>query len=218
MKRIGRGSFIYENRPRIIGSAAVGGTKEGEGPLGAKFDRIFDDNLAGESSWEKAERRFLQEAVSLCIDKAGLSTGDVDMMMSGDLLNQCTASTFGLRNMMVPHIGMYGACSTMALTLMTAGCFVDGGCARNAVAATSSHFSSAERQYRQPLQYGGQRTPTAQWTVTGAGAVAVSSQQRGHVYLDRATAGIIEELGIKDANNMGAAMAPEDVKSTPRIF
>lgn len=218
MRRIGRGSIEYTNKPYIIGYAAVGGVKEAEGPLGGLFDRTFDDNLVGESSWEKAESRILQEAVNICVDKSGLTNGDIDMIFSGDLLNQCIASTFGLRNMKVPHIGMYGACSTMALTLLTAGVYVDSGGANTAVAATSSHFSSAERQYRMPLQYGGQRTPTAQWTVTGAGAAALSAEKKTGVYLRRATVGIIDELGIKDANNMGAAMAPAAAGTIKRFL
>ncbi|MBE6754753.1 MAG: stage V sporulation protein AD [Ruminococcaceae bacterium] len=210
VKRMGSGSFRFEHTPRIISHAAVVGKKEGEGPLRDCFDKVFKDNLAGEDTWEKAESRFVQEAVGLCIDKSGLSSGDIDAIFSGDLLNQCVASTYGLRSYQMPDVGMYGACSTMALTMITASTLLAAGGANRCIAATSSHFSSAERQYRNPLQYGGQRTPTAQWTVTGSGAVMLSTDEadKGTVTVQRATLGIVRDMGIKDANNMGAAMAP----------
>ena len=225
MKKTGTGSFCYENQPLIIGYASVAGSKEGEGPLGKQIDRVFEDNLLGEDTWEKAESRLIQEAVNLCIDKAKLTTHDIDAIYSGDLLNQCVASTFGLRSFSIPDVGMYGACSTMALTLITASIMLDAGGADKCIAATSSHFSSAERQYRMPLQYGNQRPPTAQWTVTGAGAIALTNNIKEakngehagerRVAVKRATLGIVRDLGVKDANNMGAAMAPVDVKLTP---
>ncbi len=217
MKKVGRGSFVFDNKPYVKGYSSVGGVKEGEGPLGKKFDRIFSENLAGEDSWEKAESRFIQEAVNICIDKSCITSADVDMVFTGDLLNQCVASTFGLRSLHIPHIGMYGACSTMALTLLNAAICIDSGCADCCIAATSSHFSSAERQYRLPLQYGGQRTPTAQWTVSGSGAVSLSNTP-SEVFIRRATVGIIDELGVKDANNMGAAMAPATANTLVRFF
>lgn len=218
MKRIDRASFEFDRRPCILGFAAAVGKKEGEGPLGGCFDRVFEDNLLGEDSWEKAESRLVTESVSICLKKAALSPEEIDVIFTGDLLNQCIASTFGLRAMGVPHVGMYGACSTMASSLINAAVFVDSCAAQRAVAVTSSHFSSSERQFRTPLQYGGQRTPTAQWTVTGSGAIALGKEPGGGCSCPRiaaATIGTIEDLGVTDANNMGAAMAPVDVKLTP---
>jgi len=225
MKRTARASFLFEKPPVICGFAAAVGKKEGEGPLGQCFDRVFEDNLLGEDSWEKAESRLVTEAVEACMEKASLTAEDIDVIFTGDLLNQCIASTFGLRTMGVPHVGMYGACSTMASTLISAAIFASSGAAQHCIAVTSSHFSSSERQFRNPLQYGGQRTPTAQWTVTGSGAVAVASEEvccsgcekndSVKALICSATIGSIEDLGVTDVNNMGAAMAPVDVKLTP---
>lgn len=214
-----RASFTFEHTPRILAYAAAVGKKEGEGPLGQCFDRVFEDNLLGEDSWEKAESRLVTEAVNACMDKASLTPEGIDAIFTGDLLNQCIASTFGLRSMGIPHIGMYGACSTMASTLISAAVFAESGAANITMAATSSHFSSSERQFRNPLRYGGQRPPTAQWTVTGAGAIVLSVQSgsanAGGIVVTAATVGTIEDLGVTDVNNMGAAMAPVDVKLTP---
>lgn len=227
MKRIKAGSFEYENAPYITGYASVAGKKEGEGPLGKEIDRVFQDNLLGRETWEQAESALVQEAVNLCIDKAGLTAQEIDAVFSGDLLNQCVASTFGLRSFQIPDVGMYGACSTMALTMISASMLVEAGGAERCIAATSSHFSSAERQYRTPLQYGGQRTPSAQWTVTGAGAVVISKENGrttenygggNRVRIRRATLGIVRELGVKDANNMGAAMAPAAADTIMRFL
>lgn len=215
IERIARATVKIEGA-YICGWAGAAGKKEGEGPLGSQIDRVFDDNLLGEDSWEKAESRLLYEAVSLCCDNSGVQPSNVDVMYTGDLLNQCIASTFGLRGLRIPHIGMYGACSTMASTLMNAAIAVGSGAANHAIAATSSHFSSSERQFRTPLQYGGQRPPTAQWTVTGAGSVCLcADRDSARAHITAATAGIIEDLGITDANNMGAAMAPVDVILAP---
>ncbi len=219
MYRSERGSFIFRQPPEILGFAAVVGKKEGEGPLGGCFDRVFEDNLLGEDSWEKAESGLVTEAVKTCIQKSGITEDAVDVLFTGDLLNQCIASTFGLRSLGIPHIGMYGACSTMASSLISAAVYVGAGAAERAIAVTSSHFSSSERQFRNPLQYGGQRPPVSQWTVTGSGAAAVGSgadrTDAAGVKICSATVGTIEDLGVTDANNMGAAMAPVDVKPAP---
>ncbi|MBQ4312821.1 MAG: stage V sporulation protein AD [Clostridia bacterium] len=207
MNRIEQGSFEFPIRPTIMAYATVVGKKEGEGPLGKKFDKVYTDNMLGEDSWEKAESRLQKETTELCISKSGKRPEEYDAIFSGDLLNQCIASTFGLRELRIPFVGMYGACSTMASTIITAATFLQAGCVSQCIATTSSHFSSSERQFRNPLQYGGQRTPTAQWTVTGSGSVALGTGE-GNVHIERATVGMIEDLGIKDANNMGAAMAP----------
>lgn len=219
MKRAGRSSFIFNNAPGIRSFAAAVGKKEGEGPLGNCFDRVFEDNLLGEDSWEKAESRLVTEAVTVCLEKTSFSAEDIDVIFTGDLLNQCIASTFGLRAMGIPHVGMYGACSTMASSLINAAVFVGSGAAERAIAVTSSHFSSSERQFRNPLQYGGQRTPTAQWTVTGSGAIMLEkceNSAQSSVSIAAATIGTIEDLGVTDANNMGAAMAPAAAQTITR--
>ena len=213
MRKIGNRVLAFNNRPAIISSAGVVGPKEAEGPLKRDFDVTFDNSDMGEDSWEKAERVLQKKAAELALHKAGLKSSDIDVIFAGDLLNQCTASSFGLMGLNRPYVGMYGACSTMALTLINAGLYVDFGVAEKTMAVTSSHFCTAERQYRFPLEYGGVRPLTSQWTVTGAGAVIVGKESS--VYLNNFTIGKIVDAGIKDANNMGAAMAPDDVKIRP---
>ena len=210
-----KGEFTVQlsNRPAVLGYAAVVGKKEGEGPLGKVFDHIFTDTTLGEKTWEKAESLLQKEAATRAIHKAGLSPSQIQHLFAGDLLNQCTASTFGLRELGIPLYGQFGACSTMAQTMSIAAIFVDSGAADLCCAVTSSHFCTAERQFRFPLEYGGQRTPTAQWTVTGAGA-AVVGMGKG-VYITEVLAGRQVDLGVTDTNNMGAAMAPDDVKIRP---
>lgn len=203
----GKYTLQLPSEPGIAGYAAVVGKKESEGPLGSKFDYIFEDAAAGEKSWEKAESVIHRDAVSRAITKAGISAQDVDVIFAGDLLNQCTGSTFGIKDMGIPFAGVYGACSTMALSMAMAAAFVDSRIAETAVASTSSHFCSAEKQFRMPLEYGGQRTPTAQWTATAAGAAVVSKNQC-KARVEKIIFGRIQDYGIKDPNNMGAAMAP----------
>lgn len=205
--RTGRYVLTLPSRPVVTGSAAVVGKKEGEGPLGQEFDHIFTDTTMGESSWEKAESALVREAVIRALAKAMRSSADIDVIFSGDLLNQCIATTFGLRELDIPFAGLYGTCSTMALSLAMAGVFTDSGAANHAIASTSSHFASAEKQFRYPLEYGGQRPPSAQWTATAAGAAVVSRTGSGP-HIEQVLFGRIQDLGIKDANNMGAAMAP----------
>ena len=206
-KKCGKQSFLLENPPVITTWASVCGKKEAEGPLGKYFDVSCDDAYFGQKTWEQGEKRMQQLAMQKLIQKAGISTYDIGLVFSGDLLNQCIGSSFTLRNMGVPHIGLYGACSTMAESLLMASMAVGGGFSDNVVAMTSSHFASSERQYRFPLGYGGQRTPTAQWTVTGSGAALVCANGTGPK-ITACTIGTVTDLGIKDANNMGAAMAP----------
>ena len=208
MKRLGRYALLFERRPAILGPAAVCGKKEAADPLASDFDQTFLNSYLNQESWEKAESQLQTEAVQTALKKAALEGKDVDYILAGDLLNQCISSTFGLRSLGIPFLGQYGACSTMAQTLGLASLFVETGIARRAVAVTSSHFCSAERQFRFPLEYGGQRTPTAQWTATAAGSVVVGAHGRGEVKINAVTFGRIADLGIKDANNMGAAMAP----------
>lgn len=210
----GKYTVCLPTAPGISGYASVVGKKEGEGPLKDKFDRVYEDGSAGEKSWEKAESIIHGDAVSRAIEKAGLAAGDIDIIFAGDLLNQCIGTTFGIRKLGIPFAGMYGACSTMALSMATASVCVDSRIVQKAVASTSSHFCSAEKQFRMPLEYGGQRTPTAQWTATAAGAVVISDTN-AKVCVEKVIIGRIQDYGIKDPNNMGAAMAPVDVKLTP---
>lgn len=203
----GRSSFVFSNAPVITTWASVAGKKESEGPLGSTFDKTSKDTYFGQKTWEQAEKAMQEQCLRTLAEKAGLHTYDFDLVLSGDLLNQCIGSSFSLRNMNIPHLGLYGACSTMAESLLLASLLVDGGYADRAVALTSSHFASSERQYRFPLGYGGQRPPTAQWTVTGSGSALVSSSGKGPRVI-AGTVGTVKDLGIKDANNMGAAMAP----------
>ncbi len=205
--REGKRTVCLPSKPAITGYAAVGGKKEGEGPLGPLFDFIYEDSSAGEKNWEKAESIIHGDAVRRSIAKSGHSTEEIDLIFAGDLLNQCTGTTFGIRETGIPFAGVYGACSTMALTMALAAASVDGGIAKIAVASTSSHFCSAERQFRMPLEYGGQRTPTAQWTATAAGATVISAE-KGRARVEKVHIGTIQDYGITDANNMGAAMAP----------
>lgn len=203
----GRHSFIIEQPPVITTWASIAGKKEVEGPLSHTFDIKCRDTYFGQNTWEQAEKHMQQLILNKLISKAQLSPSDIDVVFSGDLLNQCIGSSFSLRNTGIPHLGLYGACSTMAESLLMASMSVGGGFADHAVAMTSSHFASSERQYRFPLGYGGQRTPTSQWTVTGSGAALVCAHGKGPK-ITACTIGAVTDLGIKDANNMGAAMAP----------
>lgn len=206
-KRLGKQTVKLSCPPSVAAGACVVGKKEGEGPLKNYFDYISDDSYFGEKSWEKAESTMLKQCFGIVCDKAKMPPSDIEYVFSGDLLNQCTGSAFAMRDSGIPYFGLYGACSTMAESLSLAAMAIDGGYCDRAVALTSSHFCSAERQFRLPLEYGGQRTPTAQWTVTGAGALALSAQGPGP-YITHVTTGKIVDAGITDANNMGAAMAP----------
>lgn len=203
----GKQSFVLETPPVITHWASVAGKKEAEGPLGNSFDITQSDSYFGQKSWELAEKRMQQMALETLAKKSSLSMNEFGLVFSGDLLNQCIGSSFTLRNTGIPHIGLYGACSTMAESLLMASMAVGGGFSDRVVALTSSHFASSERQYRFPLGYGGQRTPTAQWTVTGSGAALVCKNGKGP-RITACTIGSVTDLGIKDANNMGAAMAP----------
>ena len=223
----GKQSFILPQLPVICHWASVVGKKESEGPLAHTFDVFSRDTKFGQKTWEQAEKRMQQMALEKLAEKAHMKTSDFDLVLSGDLLNQCIGSSFSLRNTGIPHLGLYGACSTMAESLLTASMVVGGGFADKVVAMTSSHFASSERQYRFPLGYGGQRTPSAQWTVTGSGAALVRTSGTGP-RIECCTIGTVTDLGITDANNMGAAMAPgafqtirahmEDLNRRPEDF
>ena len=212
--RTGNTTLQFHTPPRVLSYAAVAGPKEGEGPLGKNFDRVFDDPYLGKDTWEAAESELQRQAMTLALQKADLTPMQVDCLFAGDLLNQCVGSTVGLAGFGIPHVGIYGACSTMALGLLLAGCFVETRLARRAGAVTSSHFCASERQFRFPLEYGGQRPQTAGWTATASGAVLVHGGNTG-VAIKGGIFGRIRDFGITDANNMGAAMAPDDVKIRP---
>lgn len=209
-------TYFFDSPPVIIGSAGVVGKKEGEGPLRSEFDAVFDNTDMGEDSYELAESAMLKDAIVRATQKAGVSLGDVDFIMTGDLLDQCVGSCFAIKDLNVPFVGMYGACSTMALTLCNSAILIDAG-ASLCVAGASSHFASSERQFRYPLEYGSQRPPTAQWTVTGAGSAVVSREGNG-VNICAVHIGTVTDLGIKDANNMGAAMAPAAARTISQML
>ena len=204
-------TVFFESSPVITGSAGVVGKKEGEGPLGGEFDAVFEDTTMGKESFELAESAMLHAAIIRALSNAKRSPCEVSFAMTGDLLDQCVGSCFALKDLQIPFVGMYGACSTMALTLANCAMLVDAG-SDCCVAGASSHFCSSERQFRFPLEYGGQRPPTSQWTVTGAGSAVVEKEtaenRKGSVKIKAVHIGTITDLGIKDANNMGAAMAP----------
>ncbi len=207
MNKRGKQSFVLPQMPVITAWASVAGKKESEGPLARNFVVTSQDTYFGQKTWEQAEKQIQKTALDTLLKKAELKPDQIGAVFSGDLLNQCIGSSFTLRNTGIPHIGLYGACSTMAESLLMASMAVCGGFSDKVVAMTSSHFASSERQYRFPLGYGGQRTPTSQWTVTGSGAALVCSAGTGP-RIKSCTIGTVTDLGIKDANNMGAAMAP----------
>lgn len=208
-ERQGRYTLILPSKPSIHGHAAVVGKAEGEGPMASEFDYCYsDDTIDGCPSWEKAESALQYEAITRAIAKAELSPKDIDLIMAGDLLDQCIGTSFGIRELEIPFLGLYGACSTMALSMALASVLVDSGAVNYAVASTSSHFASAERQFRLPLEYGGQRPPAAQRTATASGASVISANKKSAPCVEAVIFGKIMDLGIKDANNMGAAMAP----------
>lgn len=206
-KKLGRQTVALANPPTLAGHANVVGKKEGEGPLASSFDLIGSDDTFGEATWEKSESAMQKQALALALDKAGQAASAMDWLFAGDLLNQCIGSSFAARGQDIPFFGLYGACSTMGEGLALASMTLDGGFGEWAAVVVSSHFCTAERQYRTPLEYGGQRTPTAQWTATAAGAVILSRSGRGPK-ITHVTVGRVVDLGVKDANNMGAAMAP----------
>lgn len=206
-KHMGKQSMEFEKDISIISTASTVGTKEGQGPLKEYFDSILTDNLAGQDSWEKAESKIASDNLKLAINKAGLNPSDISYVVTGDLLNQCCGSVFGVRSLNIPFFGIFGACSTMGESMSLGAVLLESGGAKYVLCGASSHFASAEKQFRFPMDLGTQRTPTATWTVTGDGA-ALLAVKNEHPYIRRITTGKIIDLGITDANNMGAAMAP----------
>lgn len=206
-----------ENPPSVIGYGAVASKKESEGPLAQYIDTLTDDPMFGQKTWEMAESRMQQQVSDIALNKCGLTTADISYVFAGDLLNQCIGSHYGLRETGIPMFGLYGACSTMAESIALSALFQEAGFASNTMAVTSSHFCTSERQFRFPLAYGGQRTPTSQWTVTGAGAAVLGAGSMPP-YVRALTIGSIADRGVKDMANMGAAMAPAAAQTLLRFF
>lgn len=212
-KKRGAHSNVLPSRPRIRSYASIAGQKEASGPLGHTFDETFADDTLGQKSWERAEAKMLERAADLALSKAKVYADGVDVFLGGDLLNQIVSSGYTARQLGIPFLGLYGACSTMAESLLLGAMLIDGGFADTALCATCSHFSTAERQYRFPLELGNQRTPTAQWTVTGAGATLLGRESPLPLCIESVTIGSVWDLKQTDANNMGAAMAPATMQT-----
>lgn len=210
MQKVGKQTIKFDNPPSIIETSSIVGPKEANGPLAKYFDTTLEDEFWGEKSWEKAESKIIKHAAELVINKSGLPVDKIDYCLAGDLLNQCISSSFGLREINIPYFGIFGACSTFAEGMILSSILAETGAAENVLFSVSSHFCSAEKQFRFPLELGNQRPPSSQWTVTGAGAAIVSKTGNGP-FVTYATPGKIVDKGIKDANNMGAAMAPAAV-------
>ena len=216
-KKVGKQTIKLENPPKIISTYSIVGPKEGDGPLKDYFHEILNDDTLGKDSFEKAESEMMYTAIKSAISNASLREESIDYLFAGDLLNQITSSSFAARELNIPFIGLYGACSTMSESLSMASLFLDGGCGDYVVASTSSHFSAAERQFRFPLEYGCQRKEYSQWTVTGSGAMLLG-KSGDYPYVTHVTTGIVKDYGIKDADNMGAAMAPAAVDTIYKHF
>lgn len=216
-KKLGKQTVVFKN-PSIITSAySIVGPKEGEGPIAKYFDIILEDEFWGEKTWEKTEAKIVKECIAGCLGNEKVSNEDIDYLFSGDLLNQCISSSFGIRERAIPYFGLFGACSTFVEGITLGAMTIDGGMADIVIASTSSHFCSAEKQFRFPLELGNQRPPSSQWTVTGSGTVMLKAGGAGPK-ITHATTGKIVDMGIKDANNMGAAMAPAAVDTLYQHF
>lgn len=215
--KTGSQSWVFTNRPAIIGAAAVGGPREANGPLAQDFDLLHDDLLFGEKTFEQAERKLLEEACELAVQKANLQKQDIEFFVGGDLSNQIISSTFTGRTLSVPYLGVFGACSTSMESLALGALIVDSRFASSVVCGTASHYAAVEKQYRYPTEYGSQKPDTAQWTVTGAGAVVLGQAETGPL-VTAATIGKVVDMGLKDPFNMGAAMAPAAVDTISAHF
>jgi stage V sporulation protein AD len=216
-KKLGGQTVKFNNPPKIIAAHSIVGPKEGQGPLSEYFDEVLNDDTMGKDSYEKAESQMMFSAISETLKKAKLKETEIDYLFSGDLLNQIISSSFAAREFSIPFFGLYGACSTMSESLSLASIIMDGGFAKYVIASTSSHFSSAERQFRFPLDYGSQRAQTSQWTVTGSGAL-ILGHEGIYPEVTYVTTGKVKDYGQKDANNMGAAMAPAAVDTIVSHF
>ncbi len=206
MQKLGKQTLKFDRPATILETACIAGPKEADGPLARYFDKCIEDEMYGEKTWEKAESKIIKETVNTLISKSGIAPAELEYCFAGDLLNQCISSSFGLRELNIPFFGIFGACSTFVEGLSLASVFIDGGI-NKALCTASSHFCSSEKQFRFPLELGNQRPPTSQWTVTACGSAILSSTGQGP-FVTSITTGKIVDMGIKDANNMGAAMAP----------
>lgn len=216
-KRLGRQTVRLAQPPSVVSYANIGGKFEGNGPLAEYFDQLCPDSFFGKDTWEQAESAMQQRVLERALEKGGLMPKDLDYVLAGDLLNQCIGTAFGLRGFDIPFFGLYGACSTMGESLALGSLLISGGHARMTACMTSSHFCTAERQYRMPVPYGSQRTPTAQWTATGSGCCLLAREGEGP-YITHVTTGKIVDKGVTDANNMGAAMAPAAYDTLCALF
>ena len=216
-KRLGPQTIVLASPPAVLAFTSIGGKMESQGPLASYFDELEQDSFFGEKTWEKAESAMQKKALNMALEKGGLTAGQLNYVCAGDLLNQCIGSAFGLREAEIPFLGLYGACSTMGESLALGSLLISGGHARTAACMTSSHYCTAERQYRMPVPYGSQRTPTAQWTATAAGCCILGDQGDGP-YITHVTCGKIVDMGITDVNNMGAAMAPAAYDTLSALF
>lgn len=225
-QRIGRASMQPAKPVYILGSSSIVGTKEGQGPLGLLFDMVGSDDMFGCKTWEEAESNLQKDAVYLALEKAGKKAEDISLMFAGDLLGQSIATSFGIASYQIPLFGVYGACSTCGESLTLGVISIAGGFAETAVCVTSSHFASAEKEFRFPLDYGSQRPLSATWTVTGSGAFVLGSEQeaenckvaRPRAKITGLTVGMIVDYGLKDSMNMGACMAPAAASTLERHF
>ncbi len=217
MTRMGKYTLKLDTPVSVLNFASIASKKEAEGPMAKYIDILNNDSMFGQQTWEKAESRMQQEVVEKALSKANLTRDEIGYLFAGDLLNQCIGSNYGLAEVGIPLLGLYSACATMAEGLAMSSIFVEANACEKAMAVTSSHFCSSERQFRFPLEYGGQRTPTSQWTVTGAGAVVLGKGETPP-FVKAITVGTINDKGIKDINNMGAAMAPAAHQTILRYF
>jgi stage V sporulation protein AD len=213
----GSQTWVYNSRPVIKVAAVVGGPFEAEGALAQDFDMLFNDIWLGQDSFEKAEKKILEQACEIAIGKAGMKKTDIQFLLCGDLMNQIISSSFAARTLGIPFLGLYGACSSSMEGLALAALLVETGFAKNALTATSSHNSAAEKQYRYPTEYGAQKPPTAQWTVTGAGAAILVPEGDGP-RVTAATIGRVVDMGISDPLNMGSAMVPAAIDTIEAHF
>ena len=206
-RRVGSQTVAFRKAPVIISTASIAGPKEAKGPLGTDYDLLMGDSLAGERTWERAEARMMLDVSNLCLEKAHVKPEGVHFFLAGDLLNQIVTANFVARELSIPYVGLYGACSTAVEGMAVGAMLIDGGFAEKVLVATSSHHDTAERQYRYPTEFGTQRCPTSQWTVTGAGAILLAHEGYGP-RITLATIGRVVDMGLKDVNDMGTAMAP----------
>lgn len=216
-KKLGDQTIVFENFPKILTGYSVVGEKEGNGNLKDYFDYVLKNDTFGEKTFERAERKLFEHAITSAVDKAGIRMKDVDILVAGDLLNQIISSSFTARDFDLTYIGVYGACSTMAESLAVGSMLIDGGYAGCVACATGSHFSTVERQYRFPLELGNQRPPVSQWTVTGSGCTILANEG-SNIGINSATFGKVVDFGINDVNNMGAAMAPAAMSTLIKHF